>query len=261
MLPLTSGEGPLKYEDKEVKSLSDLIAHLKADLPPGEPTWFRGLRNANWNLEPSIKRHGGAEAERALFKRFKQNALSHVPLRPSTEWEWLFLMQHYGLPTRLLDWTESALIGLYFAIHDADPDNPDASAALWAMNPIGLNEASKWSAPHKADIPGFDDDEELDAYLPSQIGRGRLGLEPIAAIAARNSARIQVQQGVFTIHHAKLEPLNLGPRLDHIWRYTIPDEAIPGLKSDLQMLNLTKLSLFPELPNIAAHARSQVLGA
>ncbi|MGE5563561.1 MAG: FRG domain-containing protein [Bacillota bacterium] len=248
----------MKIADKEVKTLTDLIGHLKADLPQDQPTWFRGQRNAAWDLEPSIKRHGGVEAERALFKRFKQDAFSHVPVRPNTEWEWLFVMQHNGLPTRLLDWTESALIGLYFAIQGFDPDNPDAPAALWAMNPIGLNEASKWSTPHKADIPGFDDDEELDAYLPSKLGR--LGLEPIAAIAARNNPRIQVQQGVFTIHHSKLEPLNLGPRLDHIWRYLIPNDVIGGLKSDLQMLNVTKLSLFPELPNIADHARGQILG-
>ncbi len=169
-------------------------------------------------------------------------------------------MQHHGLPTRLLDWTESALIGLYFALDGDDANDSEASAALWAMDPIGLNQASKWAAEHRADIPGFDDDSDLNSYLPSQVGRGNLGLEPIAAIAARNNARIQVQQGVFTIHHKNLEPLNDGSRLKHIWRYIVPGDVILNLRQDLEMLNLTRLSLFPELANVASHARDQILG-
>jgi len=74
----------MKYDDKEVRSLEDLIRFLKEDLEAGKVTWFRGQRDAAWNLEPNIKRHGGAEAERALFKRFKQNAFSHVTSRPSS---------------------------------------------------------------------------------------------------------------------------------------------------------------------------------
>lgn len=250
----------MKHNDREVRSLEELIGFLKADHEPGKITWFRGQRDANWNLEPSIKRHGGTEAERALFKRFKQNALSHVVYRPSTEWEWLFVMQHHGLPTRLLDWTESALIGLYFALDGENDANPDAAAALWAMDPIGLNQASRWSGLHQADIPGFDDDEDLEQYLPSKVARGNIALEPIAAIAARNNSRIQVQQGVFTIHHKTLEPLNAANRLDHIWRYIIPKDLISDLRKNLEMLNLTKLSLFPELANVASHARDQILG-
>jgi len=251
----------MKYEDREVRSLADLIQFLKADLQPGRVTWFRGQRDASWDLEPNIKRHGGAEAERALFKRFKQNAFSHVPSRPSSEWEWLFVMQHHGLPTRLLDWTESALIGLYFALDGENPGNPQATAALWAMDPIGLNQAGKWAGQHQADIPGFDDDADLEPYLPSQVTRGNFSLEPIAAIAARNNARIQVQQGVFTIHHKTLDALNAGARLEHIWRYLIPSDVVAELRQDLEMLNLTRLSLFPELSNVASHAREQILGA
>ncbi|QGY80800.1 FRG domain-containing protein [Sphingorhabdus lacus] len=250
----------MKYDDKEVRSLSDLIEFLKEDLPKGQPTWYRGQRDASWDLQPNITRHGGVDAERALFKRFKQNAFSHVPSRPATEWEWLFIMQHHGLPTRLLDWTESALVGLYFALDGDSPVDPKCAAALWAMDPIGLNRASKWAGAHEADIPGFDDDEDLKSYLPSQFLRTGFALEPIAAIAARNNARIQVQQGVFTLHHKNLDPLNEGARLDHIWRYIIPGDVVAELRTGLEMLNVNRLSLFPELQNVANHARDQIIG-
>jgi hypothetical protein len=57
--------------------------------------------------------------------------------RPQNSWEWYFLMQHSGAPTRLLDWTEGALIALYFAVRN----KLDATdAAVWVLDPWSLNE-------------------------------------------------------------------------------------------------------------------------
>ena len=66
-----------------------------------------------------------------LIKRFKQNAFQFLDLVPKDEWEWIFLMQHYRVPTRLLDWTESPLIGLYFAVSDKAVKRVQTAAALW----------------------------------------------------------------------------------------------------------------------------------
>lgn len=248
----------MKHEDQEVTSLSQLIELLKKDLPPNRPTWFRGMRDADWDLVPSISRFGGTEAELAFVKRFKQNALPHIQVRPNTEWDWLFIMQHHGLPTRLLDWTESALVGLYFAVSEDSKDSDSNASVLWALDPIGLNQTARWQTDHQADIPGFGDDLDLDSYLPTKLAQGNMTFAPIAAIATRNTPRIQLQQGVFTIHHRERDPINTGPREHHVWRYLIPKERREEIRRDLHMLNITKLSLFPELPNVAEHARDSV---
>ena len=194
----------MRVRDQEIGSLADLIRLLPNDMPENTPVWFRGQTVAAWNLEPSLTRHGGIQAEMTLVKRFKQNALPLISDRPEGEWEWLFLMQHQGLPTRLLDWTESALVGLYFAVSGSSAEHDDEPGTLWALLPISLNQQSKWQTEFDADIPGFGEDEDLDQYLPSKVEKQRITLPPIAAIALRNTPRMQMQQGVFTVSHREL---------------------------------------------------------
>lgn len=248
----------MRHDDREISSVGDLVGCLAADMPEGEPTWFRGLGDRDWHLEPSLARHGGIDREMPLIKRFKQNALPHLETRPDNEWEWLFVMQHHGLPTRLLDWTESALIGLYFAVNDPSPDTEDKAGAVWALLPRGLNQHSKLESRYEGDIPGFGDDEHLDQYLPSKVEMQKFKFGPVAAIALRNTSRMQMQQGVFTVNHKELTSLDAEGGGDYVWRYIVPVDAKAALRKELGLLNLTKLALFPELSNVAEHAKDIV---
>jgi hypothetical protein len=183
-----------------------------------------------------------------LFKRFKQNALQFMLQRPADDWEWLFVMQHHQLPTRLMDWTESPLVALYFAVQD---DNQLAEdAALWSLAPFELNRSTGFRAAHEQEIPAFGDDEFLDAYLPTFTGRMDLG--PMAAIGMRNNLRIQAQQGVFTVSREAVPLDERSP--DALWRYIIPAAAKSEIRRELALLNVGKLALFPELTNVALHA-------
>ncbi len=245
----------MKQADQEIRSLKQLIDLLKADRPADEPVWFRGLADKDWKLECTLARNGGREREMALFKRFKQNALPLMERPPEKEWDWLFIMQHHGLPTRLLDWTESPLVALYFAVHNPDPAAAAKAAAVWALLPSRLNEHSKLKSKHKADIPGFGDDEHLDQYLPTALDKQQMTLGPLAAIAPRNNPRLQVQQGVFTVSHLDLAPLEGDGAVDFLWRYVIPPDAKQELREELKILNVSKLAIFPELANVSEHAK------
>ena len=70
--------------------------------------------------------------EENLLKQFKKYAHRDV-VEKNTDWHWLSVAQHYGLPTRLLDWTYSPMIALHFATCDI-PINPDNDAAVWRIN-------------------------------------------------------------------------------------------------------------------------------
>jgi hypothetical protein len=158
-----------------------------------------GHGDATWALLPSLARPPcTVDAERTLVKRLKQNAFRFLDTVPIDEWAWLFLMQHHGVPMRLLDWTESPLVGLWFAV--SNPKRDDDDGCLWVLEPFKLNEIARFR-PYAKDIPFFGEDEELAPYLPTRVTVGSAANTPAAAIGSRQFARVAAQFGVFTITH------------------------------------------------------------
>lgn len=107
--------------------------------------WFRGLADARWKLTPGIFRQGPKSTSKrpACFMSSKLRLSEHRQTYQST-FDWLCLMQHYEMPTRLLDWTENVLIALFFAVNDDRKQHTDGK--LCVLNTRVLNKHTTHSS-------------------------------------------------------------------------------------------------------------------
>lgn len=245
--------------EKEIRSVQDLLVELEADNDGyAGSIWYRGQSNKEWPLLPGYLRLEQPPSESTLIKRFKQSAAMLVQNTPNQSFDWLFLMQHYGVPTRLLDWSESPLVALYFAV-DGESANHD-DAALWSLRPSELNKnAGINNIDEEFFIPSFEDIELTNYSVENLAQNQRTQLRPLATIATRNNARIQAQHGVFTIHHHERVPIEEIGDASHVIKYVIPADSRSSIVKQLSLLGYTKFQLFPELASIGHIIKGSLL--
>lgn len=232
------------YPKKTIYCINDLLEDLLARDDPKNPIWFRGHANKNWNLVPSIYRNY-KRTEIDYIKKFKQKATLLVEPKPNKQYEWLFIMRHHKMPSRLLDWTESPLVGIFFALDDEDEDG-----VLWSLLPLELNQNAHVLEENDKSLPSFDENKNiLNAYDPDHFKKDiKSKRQSLAIIAPRNSNRMQVQLSVFTINHSIEKPIDKIGGGSHIWKkYIIPKNSKKTLKKELSILKITNFQLFPEL--------------
>ena len=245
-----------------IKTVTGLIMAIRRDLSNWSAEtkpWFRGESGNDPPLGPKIIKYT-AHQENYLLQSFRRQAggLANVPLRTDDDL-WLFLAQHYAVPTRLLDWTEGALHALYFAINKGKP-NP----RLCMLNPRKLNDlaGSKTFAPnyplswdgagrlyvalawHNRDVERFKDPRfDLDV--------------PIAFPATYQDQRMIAQRSCFTIHGSSLSPMqdiliDKGENLEeYLFEYEIDKNEKNSLLKELSVLGISAATIFPDLEHLA----------
>jgi hypothetical protein len=159
-------------------------------------------------------------------------------------------MQHYGLPTRLLDWTGSILIATYFAVRDEQYHDQDG--AVWALMGSNLNDDQ--TGKHY-----FLGPREAPAYTLFAEAFDLHGREPSNAIVAISSyetdIRMMVQFSEFTLHGAPTPIEELPNSKKFLAKFVIPKAAKLRLKLALNLFGISESTLFPDLEHLAADLR------
>ena len=210
---------------------------------------FRGQR-INAPLVPSIARYYNSRditnIERRMLLDLKRRGKLLLPNMMSEEWELLILAQHYGLKTRLLDWSSNPLVALYFAIKDID----DSESPSFVYAFMGNNDQI------------MDKDQGIgneDVVSPFNITELKV-LRP-----SLNNERIIAQSGWFTVHPYSEEKNGFIPmQTDKDVKVNVTEfSVVPGIKSSLMehlnMLGFNAQTLFPELSGLCHYLNWEYL--
>jgi len=238
---------------EEVKGVEDLTkACYKLCNRFGSMPWFRGHSREAWKLVPSIHRGYNHDQEVDMTLRFRLQATSRRPSCPSEDdWAaWLSLMRHFGLPTRLLDWSESILVAAFFAVCTERPPQVMGmgAATIWAMHPFKLNQSIQIAKG----VPLFAGQQGRTLALPAFFAGAAPDDTVTAVQPGEIDGRMMLQQSVFTIHGGP-KPLEDMPGCkDFMAKLVIPYEFRANLADGVEKLGLRRSKVFPDLENLAA---------
>lgn len=202
---------------------------------------FRGQRK-DWELLPKLGRirlRGEIQnIEDLIIEEFKRKSLPLTEFKPEDDWDVLALAQHHGLPTRLLDWTYSALAGLWFAVRETP-----------SINKVGNSEHGVvWI------LKAHSDDFRLktDRIGPFDIIETKIFRSKII------SRRISAQGGVFTAHVINENEQMIRFELHETFsaklvKVKVPPERFSRIRKGLNILGVNSSMIFPDLDGLCKH--------
>ncbi len=198
-----------------------------------DSSWvFRGHGDQSYQLTSTIGRSISGRPykeieEKRLFSEFKRRSKMLIQgASPSNDWEWLTLAQHFGVPTRLLDWTNNPLIAAYFAVSYGDGK---ANADVIAV---------RTSAADFVDV---------ESDTPFQLDAVKFFEAPLIA------NRVSAQSGLFTVHP---EPSSQWfPKVDEIRRFQISAMRREEFRQKLHGIGINAAFVWGDLQGLGEHLR------
>jgi hypothetical protein len=280
------------YTLREISSWKELTAYEEhLPKPTGGKTkeWiYRGQRTHDeFDFASGLERARQAfdigfgelqDIETKLVREFKRRLHHYTPDVPDAadDLEWLALMQHYGAPTRLLDWTYSFYVAAYFAMEKA----ANKGCEVWALNTGHFSARTALSNEAFASIQSEVEHRKQShsheyadtAHMLQDVIVERLRRQPMACVHPANpfrlNERLTVQQGVF------LFPGNISMSFEENmcireYRLQSPDDLIrfkikagAAVRKDilkkLYRMNISRAALFPGLSGFAESLKTRV---
>lgn len=202
---------------------------------------YRGHGAASFRLQPKVGRRFPPDNstqktvnERLMLELFRRQSIDRVEVAVADDWELLAIAQHHGMATRLLDWTRSALVALYFCVRKECETRDPCGGPLCEDA-----ELIAWRCPKK----------DLTKHLPKG---GPLKIKNMLRYIPRVvTSRLRAQSGVFTAHEI---PTNeFVPDVGQLVRIRVPYDRRQALKDSLFRHGIHEAVLFPDLDGLARH--------
>jgi FRG domain len=282
--------------EKRAKSIGDVMAVVSDarrewKLREDQELWFRGenIKHRSSTLVPKLYRHLNDDIqvvsktllreEKNFHEEFQRCGAQLYSQNDVDEWDWYFLMQHHNAPTRLLDWSDGALMAVHFAIRSdlssneggyvyvLDPyqllrdlaDRPSTAAIKqsWkAYRGHRRKTGRKWPRawdevylPGMHSLTGSPTSKRKSHSTPT---KPELPNEPLVLEFPQITRRVAAQRSRFMVYGKDRNWLTQWAKKDiaRIWRITIPKNRVIGIKTELRDAGITESVIFPDLDGL-----------
>jgi hypothetical protein len=228
----------------KITKLSEYISYIE-DLPK-EFSLSRG-QFRNYKLLPSAlrkdndgKRQYSKRVIRDFLEKFKMDSHQYLtnPGEIKNEVEWMLYAQHYGLPTKLLDFTTSHITSILFAVEKSFQNDINENAVVYFLDPLALN--LKYKQESKIiNISGINDNKIIEQDGPITINGRKL------------NTRINAQKGLFILFQDDDSPLDEIEDDSILRKVEICKDDMMDILASLYTIGISFTHLYPELESVA----------
>lgn len=237
----------MDHKTEIIETLSDFLNIIRKEKYDHALTIYRGQNNTK-GLLPKLFRdievitESLFESEIKMHEEFKKRARAILRVEPKNDTEWFAIAQHHGMQTRLLDWTQNALVALWFCVKEKDENNKEKKGVVYLLRSTELEimDSRNFDKPFDLKFPKI--------YNPPFI-----------------SERIIAQSGLFTVHSHNQSDKRFLPleESEHykpkIRKIFISYDNFDEIKKELKNCGIHSATLFPDLDGLCEYVNFEYL--